>query len=65
MVHTAIVLLAAVLIALVAGNNLSACSGAIISSRVTSRRTGILITGIGYTLGLGLQGRTLQAGFLA
>ncbi|HXX38449.1 MAG TPA: inorganic phosphate transporter [bacterium] len=65
MPHAAIVLLASTLIALVAGNNLSACSGAIISSRVTSRRAGILITIIGYSLGLGLQGRTLQAGFLA
>ena len=49
-----------ILIALVAGNNLSVCFGGVIASRVISRRTGVLLTVLGYTSGL-----LLQSGFLS
>ncbi len=51
------------LIALVAGNNLSACSGAIISGRVVGRRIGIAIAALGYIIGLFAQGYMLKSGF--
>ena len=50
-----------VLVALVAGNNLSVCSGSIIASRVTSRRFGVLVTILGYVLGVVLQGNLMAA----
>lgn len=49
-----------ILIALVAGNNLSVCFGSVISSRAISRKYGILLTIIGYTAGLLLQGNFLS-----
>jgi inorganic phosphate transporter, PiT family len=48
-----------VLIALVAGNNLSVCFGGVISSRVLSRKYGIALAIAGYASGLLLQGRLL------
>ncbi len=49
-----------VLIALVAGNNLAVCLGSIISSRIISRRAGILLAILGYISGLLLQGSLLS-----
>ncbi len=57
--------LAFVLIALVSGNNLSACSGAIIGSRITSKRMGVLIAIVGFILGLALEGSMLKKGIEA
>jgi PiT family inorganic phosphate transporter len=48
-----------VLIALVSGNNLSVCFGSVIASRVISRTTAVMLTIIGYALGLLLQGNLL------
>ena len=53
------------LVALVAGNNLSACTGSIISSRIVSRRFGIWTAIIGYILGFLIEGGMLKAGLLA
>ena len=53
------------LVAIVSGNNLSACSGAVISSRIVGRKTGIFITISGYVLGFLLQGGLLKAGLAA
>ncbi len=53
-------LLAFALIAIVSGNNLPACSGTIIGSRMVKRRAGILITILGYSTGLLLQGSMLK-----
>ncbi|MFP3289579.1 MAG: inorganic phosphate transporter [Candidatus Micrarchaeota archaeon] len=57
-----ILILSFILIALVSGNNLPVCSGSIIGSRIVSRRNGILITIIGYALGLVLEGDMLRTG---
>lgn len=57
--------LALVLIALVAGNNISSCTGAVISSRIVSKRNGIALAAVGYALGLILQGSNLHLGVLA
>ena len=54
-----------ILVALVSGNNLSACSGAIITGGVVKKRTGIAITIIGYMAGFLLQGGLLKAGIIA
>ena len=62
MLDLIIFFLSFVLITLVAGNNLSACSGAMISGRVVSKRFGILLTVLGYILGLALQGQILKGG---
>ena len=43
----------------VAGNNLSSCSGTIIGSNMVSRRSGILIAVAGYLVGLFLEGPKL------
>ena len=50
------------LVSLVAGNNLSSCTGSLISSRITSSRKGIAIAVLGYILGLLLQGNLIKAG---
>ncbi|MFP3215549.1 MAG: inorganic phosphate transporter [Candidatus Micrarchaeota archaeon] len=57
-----ILILSFILIALVSGNNLPVCSGSIIGSRIVSRRNGVLITIIGYILGLVLEGDMLRTG---
>ena len=57
-----ILILSFILIALVSGNNLPVCSGSIIGSRIVSRRSGVLITIIGYVLGLVLEGDMLRTG---
>ncbi len=54
-----------VLIALVSGNNLSACTGAIIGSRITSKRMGIAIAIAGFVAGLALEGTFLKRGINA
>jgi len=54
-----------VLIALVSGNNLSVCTGALIGSRISSKRTGISIAVLGFALGLFLQGAFLKKGVVA
>lgn len=53
------------LVALVCGNNLSACSGAIITGGVVDRKTGISITIVGYIAGFLLQGNLLRTGLIA
>ncbi len=65
MLDLIIFFLSFILIALVAGNNLSACSGAIISGRAVSKRFGILLTVAGYILGLVMQGQILKGGIYA
>ncbi|MGC8628749.1 MAG: inorganic phosphate transporter [Candidatus Micrarchaeia archaeon] len=54
--------LAFALIALVSGNNLSACTGAIIGGKITSKKTGIAIAILGFILGLILEGAFLKKG---
>lgn len=58
-------MLAFVVIALVSGNNLPACTGSLITSNIMSRRKGILLTIIGYSAGLILEGNYLKTGFLS
>jgi PiT family inorganic phosphate transporter len=53
------------LIALVSGNNLTACSGSIIAGRIVGKRAGILLTIAGYSLGFLLQGSLLSTGINA
>lgn len=50
------------LIALVSGNNLSVCTGSLIGSRITSKKVGILIAILGFSLGLILEGSFLKKG---
>jgi PiT family inorganic phosphate transporter len=52
-------ILAGLLGAVVSGNNISACCGTIIGSRMVSRRSGILIAVAGYLLGLSIEGPKL------
>lgn len=54
------IILAGVLTAFVAGNNISAAVGTIVGSRIISRMGGILIGMIGFISGLLLEGRQLQ-----
>lgn len=58
-IDSASLILAGLLGMVVGGNNLSACSGTIIGSRMVSRRTGILLAVAGYLLGLSLEGPKL------
>ncbi len=53
------------LVALVSGNNLSVCLGAIISGRMVSKRTGIIIAMCGYMIGFLTEGWLLRAGIVA
>ncbi len=55
----ATLVLAGLLGMIVAGNNLSACSGTIIGSGMVRRRTGIIIAISGYLTGLVLEGPKL------
>jgi len=52
----AIVILTFVAVMLVAGNNLSVCVGPAVGSRIMSKRFGMLIGAVGFTLGLLIQG---------
>lgn len=63
MLHLAIVLAVCTLAAQVSGNNLSVCTGAVISSRIVSRWTGIWIAVAGYSLGLVVEGPAMRTGF--
>lgn len=58
-------MLSFVLIALLSGMSLSVSSGSIISSRIVSRNTGILIAIAGHIAGLVLQGNLLSKGVQA
>ncbi len=58
-------LLSFLLVALVSGNNLSSCTGAIISGRIVGRGTGIAIAALGYMFGFIMEGGLLKAGLLA
>lgn len=60
-----IYILSFLLIALVSGNNLSSSSGAIISSGVVRKGTGIAIAILGYSIGFLIEGGLLKAGLLA
>jgi len=53
---TAVVLLTFVAVMLVAGNNLSACVGPAVGSRIISKRFGMLLGAAGFSLGLIAQG---------
>ena len=48
---------------LVAGNNLSACVGPAVGSRIISKRFGMLLGALGFTLGLLLQGAGMTRTF--
>jgi PiT family inorganic phosphate transporter len=61
--HLAIVLAACTLVAQVSGNNLSVCTGAVISSRIVSRWTGAWIAVAGYSLGLVVEGPAMRPAF--
>jgi inorganic phosphate transporter, PiT family len=61
--HLAIVLAVCALVAQVSGNNLSVCTGAVISSRIVSRGTGIWIAVVGYAFGLVAEGPVMRAAF--
>jgi len=50
-----------VAVALVAGNNLSACVGPVIGSRTLSKRAGILLCALGFSMGLAVQGPSMTA----
>lgn len=52
----AIIILTFVAVMLVAGNNLSACVGPAVGSRVISKRFGMLLGAVGFTAGLLAQG---------
>ena len=52
----AIVILTFVAVMLVAGNNLSVCVGPAVGSRIISKRFGMLLGAVGFTLGLLIQG---------
>ncbi|MGC8586967.1 MAG: inorganic phosphate transporter [Candidatus Micrarchaeia archaeon] len=54
-----------VLVAFVSGNNLSACAGGIVGSRIVSRRSGVTIAALGYIAGFLAQGHMLKAGIEA
>lgn len=54
-----------ILVSLVSGNNLSSCTGAIISGKIVSKRYGILIAVLGYIAGLILEGGILRSGVIA
>ena len=54
------IVLAGVLTAFVAGNNISAAVGTIVGSRIISRTGGILIGMLGFIIGLLLEGRQLE-----
>lgn len=58
-------LLAFLVIALVSGNNLPACAGSMINSNIVSKRKGILLTILGYSLGLIAEGNLLNTGLLS
>jgi PiT family inorganic phosphate transporter len=50
-------------VALVSGNNLSACVGPAIGSKTLSKRAGILLGALGFSLGLVVQGPTMVVSF--
>jgi PiT family inorganic phosphate transporter len=52
-----------VAVALVSGNNLSACVGPAIGSKTLSKRAGILLGALGFSLGLVVQGPTMAVSF--
>jgi PiT family inorganic phosphate transporter len=52
----AIVILTFVAVMLVAGNNLSVCVGPAVGSRIMSKRFGMLLGAVGFTVGLLIQG---------
>ncbi len=64
MIYLIVSLLAFALVALLSGNNLAVCSGAIISGRMVNRYLGISIAAVGYITGLLLQGNLLGKGLM-
>ena len=52
----AVVILTFVAVMLVAGNNLSVCVGPAVGSRIISKRFGMLLGAVGFTVGLLIQG---------
>jgi Phosphate/sulphate permeases len=56
-----IVVLATILTALVAGNNMSAAVGTLIGSRILSRTGGVIIGMLGFIAGLLIQGHNLSS----
>ncbi|MEM3661307.1 MAG: inorganic phosphate transporter [Candidatus Micrarchaeaceae archaeon] len=53
------------LVALVSGNNLAACSGSIISGRLVRKTTGIAVAALGYIAGIYFQGGFLSGSITA
>lgn len=60
-----VLLLALLLMGIVSGNNLSACSGVMISGKVVGKNTGIGITAVGYIAGLLMEGGFLRSSLLS
>src|SRR5512137_2393522 len=59
----ALVVLVFVAAMLVAGNNLSACVGPAVGSRIVTRRFGAFLGAIGFSTGLLVQGATMTRSF--
>ncbi|MCL4383627.1 MAG: inorganic phosphate transporter [Candidatus Marsarchaeota archaeon] len=55
-----ILIIGFILVSFVSGNNLPACSGTIIASKMVSKKNGVLLTIAGYVLGLVLEGKFLK-----
>ncbi|MDE1860894.1 MAG: inorganic phosphate transporter [Candidatus Micrarchaeota archaeon] len=62
MIGLPIYAVAFLLIALVAGNNVTVCVGTAIAGRIISRKAGIVIAAVGYTAGFLIGGGLLQWG---
>jgi len=54
-----------ILVAFVSGNNLAACTGSVVGSRIVSRKGGMAIAALGYISGFIAQGHMLKAGIEA
>ncbi|MEM3237082.1 MAG: inorganic phosphate transporter [Candidatus Micrarchaeaceae archaeon] len=65
LIDVAVSVLLFLLVALVSGNNLVACSGSIISGRLVKKSTGIAIAVLGYIAGLYFQGGLLGRSIIA
>ncbi|MEM0086784.1 MAG: inorganic phosphate transporter [Candidatus Micrarchaeaceae archaeon] len=61
----AVLALLFLLVALVSGNNLAACSGSIISGRLVRKTTGIAVAALGYIAGIYFQGGFLSGSITA
>ena len=65
MLSLIVIALTFILVSLVAGNNLSSCTGAIISGKIVTKKSGVAIAVMGYIAGLVLEGGILKNGVSA